>query len=383
MSNQNNNKNQAIAIFVNSLGGGGAEKIAVMQANGILAKGYPVDLIVERNVGSYRAMLSPEVNIIDLASTSPFTILSKLCSYFRATPPRAIICHLEKTSLLAIVAGLFTGYRKIIPVLEVNLDSYVKIDHQLRRNFLCFLLSIFYRLAPKMIAVSHGCKASLAPLVGSRKARDIVTVYNGFELEKLRTESHETITHPLLAQKNKPLFIAAGRFAAQKNFELLIRAFAEVRRTHDAGLIILGEGHLHDKLQNLINTLGLNKDVHLPGFQPNPLAWFSKCDAYIMSSDAEGLANVLIEAMISGTNLISTDCPSGPEEILNKGQYGVLVPVGDAPALAKAMQNLLDKTNPIQATQTEIQSYIDRTFSFDIMIDGYLAVVADVEAKAA
>ena len=170
---------QPIALFVNSFGGGGAEKNTVMIANGMIAQGHEVDVIVERDVGSYRGMLSPRAQVVDLGSTSPFVILQKLCQYFRKTPPRVIITHLEKPSLLSLVAGLLTGYRKVIPVLHVDLDSYAKIDHAARRKFLRLLLGIFYRLAPRIISVSNGCKDSLAPLVGAKCAERIVTVYNG------------------------------------------------------------------------------------------------------------------------------------------------------------------------------------------------------------
>ncbi len=369
-----------IAFFVNSFGEGGAEKITVMQANGMIAAGHRVDVLVERDVGSYRSMLSPEVNVINFDSTSPFTILGKLCGYFRRTPPRVVISHLEKPSLLSIVAGLLTGYHKIVPVLEVNLDSYAKIDHKIRRRFLRLLLAVFYRLAPRIISVSNGCTESLAPLVGSGKAKDIVTVYNGFDLDKLRAASREPVVHPLIANKTKPCFISAGRLAPQKNFELLIRAFAEVRQKQDCMLIILGEGHMRPQLEKLVEALGVGKDVHMPGFQPNPLAWFSKCDAYVMSSKSEGLASVLMEAMAAGTRMVSTDCPSGPEEILQGGKYGALVPLDDVPALAQAMLDVLNK--PPVAEQAEIQAYLDRTFSFAKMMEGYLAVVRDVETGA-
>lgn len=381
MSDSTNQSRRPIALFVNSFGGGGAEKIAVMHANGFLAAGNDVDILVERDEGAYRSMLEPGVRVINLGGTSPLNLLAALLRYLRHTPPRAIITHLEKPSLLAIVAGLLTRYRKIIPALHVDLDSYAKIDHQLRRTLLRYLIGFFYRLAPRIISVSNGCRDSLTPLLGQKYAPRCITVYNGFELEKLRAASHEPVDFHVLKNKTKPVVISVGRFSEQKNFPLLIRAFAEVRREHDAALIILGEGHLRSDLTELVSALGLKDDVHMPGFQANPLAWVNKADAYVLSSKSEGLANVLIEALIAGTQVISTDCPSGPREILMDGKYGTIVPVDDVTAMANAIKRVLTTGKASPSTQEEIQAFLDNTFSYDRMIKGYLAVVNEVESS--
>lgn len=374
MQNPTSPQPGATAIFVNSFGEGGAEKIAVMQANGLVEAGEKVDILVERDTGSYRKLLRPEVRVVNFNSRNPLTIFRKLIAYTQATPPVAILCHLEKPSLIAIAAGFFSGYRKIIPILEVNLDSYAKMDHQVRRQFLRLLLAIFYRFAPRIITVSQGCTQSLAKLLGSA-AHKIETIYNGFDLDALRVASRQPVSHPLLADKKKPTFISAGRLADQKNFQLLIRAFAMVRSQHDCCLIILGEGHLRGELEALAGTLGVSDDVHLPGFQQNPMAWFSKCEAYVMSSKAEGLASVLIEALASGTRIISTDCPSGPSEIIQDNKYGILVPADDVGALAHAMRAVLEDRTPAVTTQAEIQTYLDGTFGFDQMMARYRVAI--------
>jgi glycosyltransferase involved in cell wall biosynthesis len=181
----------------------------------------------------------------------------------------------------------------------------------------------------------------------------------------------------LVINKTKPSFIGCGRLSEQKNFAMLIRAFAKVRQQRDASLIILGEGPQREMLEQLAATVGVKDDVHLPGFQANPFAWFSKSDAFVLSSKSEGLANVVIEAMATGARMICTDCPSGPSEILAKGKYGVLVPVDGEDAMANAMLDVLDGKGA-QLPQAEVQAYLDGTFSFALMIGGYLKVAADV-----
>jgi glycosyltransferase involved in cell wall biosynthesis len=370
---------QPIALFVNSFGGGGAEKNVVLLANGMVGRGYDVDVFVEHDRGSYRAMLSPKVKVISFGTSSPFKILQGLCRYFKQTPPRAFYGHLEKPALLAIVAGLITGYRRIVPALHVDLNSYAKIDHQTRRTLLKILLGVFYRFAARVQSVSYGCTNSLAPLLGPKHAKRIITVYNGFDLEALRAAAKEPVDHPLLTHKTKPVFLGCGRLSEQKNFSMLIKAFAELRKTHDASLIILGEGPQREMLTALAKELRVADDVHMPGFVNNPFAWFGKCDTFVLSSKSEGLANVIVEAMTAGARMIATRCPSGPEEILQNGKYGALVEVDDVQGMAAAMRDVLDG-KPEPASQAEIQAYLDRTFAFDIMLDGHIRVALEAEA---
>ena len=128
----------------------------------------------------------------------------------------------------------------------------------------------------------------------------------------------------------------------QKDFSTLIRAFSRVRQNQPAHLVIIGEGRQRSELETLAQSLGIEKDVWMPGLSDNPYAFMSKASMLVLSSIYEGLPNVLIEALACGCPIVSTDCPSGPSEILLKGKYGTLVPMGDIPALAQAIHHTLD-----------------------------------------
>jgi glycosyltransferase involved in cell wall biosynthesis len=128
-----------------------------------------------------------------------------------------------------------------------------------------------------------------------------------------------------------------------KNFSLLLAAFARLRAQRPARLLILGEGRERLRLEAAAHELGIDADVALPGHVDNPYAAFSRASLFVLSSDWEGLPTVLIEALACGCPVVSTDCPSGPAEILERGRYGSLVPVGDAVALAHAMARTLDQ----------------------------------------
>ncbi|HYP53040.1 MAG TPA: glycosyltransferase, partial [Pyrinomonadaceae bacterium] len=139
------------------------------------------------------------------------------------------------------------------------------------------------------------------------------------------------------------VLLAVGRLTEQTDFPMLLRAFRMLRdRRSDARLMIAGEGEGRARLEALIGELNLTDDVALPGFVTNPYALMSRAAAFVLSSRWEGLPTVLIEALACGCPVVATDCPSGPREILNGGDYGALVPVGDAAALCDAMSRVLE-----------------------------------------
>lgn len=151
--------------------------------------------------------------------------------------------------------------------------------------------------------------------------------------------------------------LAVGSFKTQKNFPLLIRAFAQLPQSLKAKLIILGEGVLRPELEMLIQELGLQERVALPGFALDPSCWYRSADLFVLSSNWEGFGNVIVEALECGMPVVSTDCPSGPAEILANGRYGQLVPVGDATALAAAIQASLLEAHDHEALRRRAQDF--------------------------
>ena len=166
------------------------------------------------------------------------------------------------------------------------------------------------------------------------------------------------------------MLLAAGRFVEQKDFTNLLRAFALLREKRLAKLMLLGEGPLRSRLEKQIQELGLGDDTCMPGFILNHLRYYKKCSAFVLSSRWEGLPGVVLEALACGCPVVSTDCPSGPAEILDHGKYGHLVPVGDSRALAEAMGKALDSLpDPAPLFQRAKQ------FSVDKAVSNYLSVL--------
>jgi len=163
---------------------------------------------------------------------------------------------------------------------------------------------------------------------------------NGVDLETLEGMKAELPFHPW-ALESGPLVVAAGRLCRQKGFDLLLEAFGRIAREFPAArLIILGKGEERDPLRTLADSLGISARVDFPGWFPNPHAVISRASAFVLSSRYEGFPNALLEAMACGTPVVSTDCPSGPREIL-EDEAGLLVPTEDPEAMAEALRALL------------------------------------------
>jgi glycosyltransferase involved in cell wall biosynthesis len=197
----------------------------------------------------------------------------------------------------------------------------------------------------------------------------VEVVYNPVITPALMALAQEVPDHPWLAPGQPPVILGVGRLTRQKDFSTLIRAFAEVRRRRVARLLILGEGEERTRLQALAAELGLGDDVALPGFRDNAMAYMAASRVFVLSSAWEGLPTVLIEALAAGARVVSTDCPSGPREILQEGRLGTLVPVGDPAALAGAMLDALDGSS--QATPLEALTL----FTLETAVDNYLRVI--------
>jgi glycosyltransferase involved in cell wall biosynthesis len=182
--------------------------------------------------------------------------------------------------------------------------------------------------------------------------------------------------HPWLDAKDRPVVLGLGNLIAIKDFETLIRAFARLRETQPAHLVILGEGPERGKLEQLARQLGVAADVDLPGFIANPYPFLARTDVFVLASRVEGLSNAIIEALACGCPVVSTDCPSGPSEVLEHGRYGRLVPVGDDAALATAIDASLRNRPDPDALRHRAAS-----FSMERTTESYLQLLASVPER--
>jgi glycosyltransferase involved in cell wall biosynthesis len=220
--------------------------------------------------------------------------------------------------------------------------------------------------ADEIVAVSEGVADDFAAVTGLERSR-IKTIYNPVISTTLVEKAKEPVDHPWFAPGQPPVILAIGRLTKQKNFPTLIRAFDSLRKKRPVHLMILGEGEERMALEGLIQQLGLDDSVSLPGFLDNPYAYLSRAGVFVLSSEWEGLPTVLIEALAVGVPVVSTDCKSGPREILDDGKYGQLVPVGDSATLAEAIGKALNQAAP------NYQEACQR-FTWEASIEAYMNV---------
>jgi len=227
----------------------------------------------------------------------------------------------------------------------------------------------FYPSADGIIAISRGVAEDLAALL-SMPERRIDTIYNPVDQDAIRRRALEPLDDPWLGDRGAPIVLGVGKLRRQKDFETLIRAFAQLRKRRPARLLLLGEGPERAGLEALARALGVADAVRLAGYAPNPAAWMARASVLALSSAWEGFSNVLVEALACGCPVVSTDCPSGPSEILEGGAIGPLVPVGDDTAFAAALDRVLAR--PPDADK--LQASVSR-FTVDAAAERYLQVL--------
>jgi glycosyltransferase involved in cell wall biosynthesis len=357
-------------MFLPSLEGGGAERVMTTLAGPLADRGFQVTMVLFRAVGVFLGQLSPKVPVVDLKARRAASSVLPLARYLRGERPDAVLSALDHANVAAAVAGRLarTGCRLIPCVHATHSRVVASGDRPLAMRL---AMRWAYRRADAVVTVSRGAADDMARTTGV-PARLVRVIYNPVITPALREASRQPLDHPWFAAGQPPLVLAVGSLAAAKDFPTLLEAFAVLRRDRDARLLILGEGAERARLECLAGELGLAEAVALPGFVGNPYAYMARCALYVLSSAWEALPTVLIEALALGARVVATDCQNGPREILEGGRYGRLVPVGDAPALARAMSEALLRPPP------EVPETALRPYTVEAAADRYAEVVAEV-----
>lgn len=343
-----------VAAFIPSLAGGGAEKGLVNLLKSMTAADIDWDLILASKQGPYLDEVPSQVRLIDLKARRVSQAIVPLARYLRRERPSILMSYMSHTSLAAIAARkLALTQTRLILVEQQSMTSRPSL---FRARFVPPLMKQLYPSAEAVVVVSQ---AMVAEIIEALKISEnkIHVIANPVVSSDLFAQSSRQANHPWLEEADPiPIFLNVGRLHPQKNQALLLKAFAALRAKTPARLIILGEGEQRLYLESLARQLEIADDVSMPGFVDNPYSYMSKATAFVLSSNWEGLPTVLIEAMACGCPVISTNCPTGPSEILCEGQYGELVPVDDDVQLSHAMfetvQKAVDKERLIARAMT-------------------------------
>lgn len=338
-----------LLLFLPSLRGGGAERALLGVANALHVRGVRVVLVLARAEGPYLAEVAPGMPVIDLRSDRVSRCVLSLTREIVRWRPRSVLSAMRHANALLVVtttlARLFGVRPKLVVSERGHMAAFLATDHSPRAARATRLGGMLYQRADAIIAVSDDLAQHVRDELGAR-CPSVVAIPNPTITEELLRQAAEPPPHAWYGHPDIPVVVAAGRLSSEKGFDVLLEAFAHVVRQRAARLIILGAGPLLEPLRAQAARLQITAHVHFPGFVPELGAWLSHAQLFVLASRAEGLPNVLIQAMACGVPVVSTDCPTGPAEILEHGRWGPLVPVDDIDALASAMRTVLDTGAP-------------------------------------
>jgi len=348
------------------LRGGGAERVAVNLANSFVQRGYAVDMVLLSAVGEFLADLRPEIRIVDLQTKRLRGALFPLIRCLRLSRPDALLACIWPLTVIAVWARRIARVRTRVVVAEHTTWSMDEIVRSaLGRWKVRTTMHFSFPGADAVVAVSRGAADDLARFARLDRA-DIHVVYNPIVGEARPFADVLHAPEGWWSGSHRRV-LAVGTLKPIKDYATLLTAFACLRQSVDARLLILGEGECRAALEAQSRQLGIVDSVFMPGFVKDPSPYYQHADLHVLSSIGEGLPTVIVEALEAGTPVVSTDCQSGPREILLDGKYGSLVPVGDAEALAAAMANALSATHDRELLKARAQD-----FSIDKAVNQYL-----------
>lgn len=313
-------------------------------ARALAKKGCDVDLVIGYVDPQYVFPCATGVSVHVWNQKKVRGMLFPLVRYLRSVKPDVVFSAEDHLNAIVLIAATVSGAKaKISGSSRVTpFDTYSSVPFTKRWVLKQLMRTVMWR-ADALTCVSKDMVEQYRRVFDSPPH---VTVYNIVDDRHSRSRIEEPVEHDWFIGKDCPVLVAAGRLAPWKGFADLIRGMKELSRRRSARLLILGDGPLRSELQALIVELGLSDVVRLQGYVENPLKFFERADVFVLSSHVEGLPNVLVEAMMCGCTPVSTDCPTGPREVLQDGKYGYLVPMRDPVAMAAGIEQALDSPIP-------------------------------------
>ena len=369
---------RCIAILVPDLRGGGAERVAVNLANSFAQRGYAVDMVLLSANGEFLADLLPGIRVVDLKVKRLRSALFPLVRYLRQSRPAALLASMWPLTVVALWARALALVPTRVVVAEHTTWSRDKISSSSWGRWkVGNTMHYGFPGADGIVTVSNGAADDLARFA-NLDPKAITVIYNPVVGDAKPPASAPLAPAGWWTGPHRKV-LAVGTLKLIKDYATLLHAFARLRQRVDARLLILGEGECRVALEAHARQLGIEASVFMPGFVKDTSPYYQQADLHVLSSTGEGLPTVIIEALAAGTPVVSTDCPSGPREILSDGQFGRLVPVGDAVALAAAMAESLEDTHDTAALKARAQD-----FSIDKAVDRYESLLfPQAAAKAA
>lgn len=334
-----------IGFVLTELIGGGAERSMLSIIDAIDRRRFEPTLILFTDRRDFEP--PADVPIVVLSASAPFGVMrlvSRVRELARVVKRERIdllVSFLIGPNVVAIAAARLAGVPVVIGERSAPQTVLSNANRHLRfRGFWSRLVRFLYPRASHIVTNTEGARAELASFLNVPPA-NVTVIPNTLDLDRVAALAAEPLDAGM-AWPPDPVLVHVGRFTLAKDHDTLLTAFARIRSRRSAALVLVGDGEDEARVRAKSAELGLDSNVIFTGFTPNPYRYLARATISVLTSRFEGLPNVLIESMALGIPIVSTACQFGPVEILGDNEYGILTPVGDAEAFARAVEALLD-----------------------------------------
>lgn len=328
-----------VLMLIPNLVGAGGQRAVLNLYRSIDPNRFELSLLAQEKIGTFLQDIDDKININfvldrEYRRTDLPYLLAQTIRHARSAD--IILGGLEgRATFFGLIAAKLLR-KPIIVWLHIDWSPFLKLVSWRQK------LSLKgYTYADRIIACSQGVADSFPKIVSVDPSR-LKAIYNGIPSYKVLQGASEPLPDSVRAIFEQPTVIMVGRLDPQKGYDYLIEAHAIlIQKNIKHNLVIIGEGELLSQLQQQVANLGVSNSVHFLGFQSNPHKFMKHATVFALSSRFEGFGLVLAEALFCGTPIVSTDCLSGPSEILDGGKYGILVKPEDSKALAEGIETVL------------------------------------------
>lgn len=357
------------------MGQGGADRVTSILLQQLDRNKYDLILLLMKPEGEHLKDIPTDVQVRSSTASSLWFFLPFLVRIIRSHQPDVVFSMDGGTNVPLSIYAFLTPFRKWKSIVSERSVLFPVGKNILKRCFLVLGKFLFYRFNNSITAVSDGVRKDIHKWLLIPPSR-VQVVYSPLIDEKILLQASEEVLHSWFKLPREiPVIVHAGRFVAQKDHLTLLRAFKLLIQQVEARLFLLGEGELRKAMEEYVRAEGLEDNVFFAGFDINPYKYFSKCDAFVLSSVTEGMPGALIQAMACGAACISTNCEYGPSEIINRsGTNGILVPPKNEQELELAMRQVLTDTGLATKLRANGNLAVDK-FKVDAALNTYVLAI--------
>ncbi|MDP2562087.1 glycosyltransferase [Psychrobium sp. 1_MG-2023] len=359
-----------VCFFMPSLDGGGAEKVTINIFNELNLRGIDVELVVLNDEGPLKEFIQFKERMKVIPAKSLIWGFFDIAKFFKKDKYLIFSIMTQPSLLMLLIKVLFLKQSQIVVVEHSSFLNWKAIYGETKFNIYKFLIKKLYPRSSSIITVSNKMISDFTSIIGSNSV-EINCIYNPIDLEGIRRLAKVPIPSKFPDNKKEKKLVFVGRLSKEKNLGFLIETIATIPSSYSLCLDIIGTGSEEAFLKDKVKQLQIENTVRFLGFQSNPYQYLKDADALVLTSKVEGFPSVLIEAMALGIPLISTDCHTGPSEIIIDDSLGELVVVNDKEALSKAIVKVLFERS---YSSNAIRHSANR-FLIDKSIEDYICLI--------